>query len=50
MADFVSKAVSCPILMQQSGWAMGHRFAPPKESEHFKILIELYKLSINETD
>ena len=50
MVDFISKAVSGPTLLRQSGWVMGHRFVPPVTSEHYKELERLGKLNISLQD
>ena len=45
LADFLSKPTEGDTLMDKVLWAVGHRFYPPKDTEHY-LLLQLDKYPI----
>ena len=45
LADGLNKALSGPVIRHHSNIYTGRRYAPPKNSEHYALLVDLCSLS-----
>ena len=45
LADGLNKALSAPVIRHHSNVYTGRRYAPPPDSEHYKLLVDLCSLS-----